>query len=395
MSPALCLRLFHYTHHHSSTTLIIIHPDQREKKKESRITPVMASASSSAASAPSYHFRSQGPIFSSKASFSVSTALARRRVFGSVKAAQVTSHENPRRRTQNAEGDIFVDNTCIDCDTCRWMVPQVFTRVDNRSAVIKQPTCKEERLSALQALLSCPTGSIRTETPPTDIGGAQETFPLALDIDALPGVFHCGFHSKKSYGATPYLILHHEGNILVDSPRYVEKLAGKIAKMGGVRYMFLTHRDDVADHKKWADRFKCTRILHSEDVEPSTSDVELKLEGSGPWNLNEDIELIHTPGHTKGSVCLFHKPLKALFTGDHITMYESGMSIIEQYNHCSVPLQLESVERLINLNFNWIIPGHGRRVYFKDGEEKAKSLEGLVQKHREKQLVFSSKFGNA
>lgn len=25
-------------------------------------------------------------------------------------------------------------------------------------------------------------------------------------------------------------------------------------------------RDDVADHKKWADRFKCTRILHSEDV---------------------------------------------------------------------------------------------------------------------------------
>ncbi|CAG7886400.1 unnamed protein product [Brassica rapa] len=313
----------------------------------------MAFASSSAISSLSYQFGSKEHIFSSKVSSLVSTG---RRAFGSIRAAQVSSQGNSRRRTQNVDGDIYVDSTCIDCDTCRWMVPEVFTRVDNMSAVIKQPTCKEERLNALQALLSCPTGSIRTETPPTDIGEAQETFPLALDKDKLPGVFHCGFHSKKSFGATSYLILHHEGNILVDSPRYIEKLAGKIEKMGGVRYMFLTHRDDVADHKKWADRFKCARILHSEDVQPSTTDVELKLEGSGPWRLYEDVELIHTPGHTEGSVCLFHKPLKALFTGDHLTMYESGMSIIEMYNHCSLPLQLESVESLIKLDFNWVIP---------------------------------------
>ncbi|CAH8274464.1 unnamed protein product [Arabidopsis lyrata] len=356
----------------------------------------MASASFSAISSLSYHFRSKEAIFSSKASSFSSTALSGRRVFGgSIKAANVTSHQNPRRRSQNVEGDIFVDNTCIDCDTCRWMVPELFTRVDNMSAVTKQPACKEERLNALQALLSCPTGSIRTETPPADIGKAQETFPLAVDKDTLPGVFHCGFHSKKSYGATSYLILHREGNILVDSPRYVEKLARKIEIMGGVRYMFLTHRDDVADHKKWADRFKSTRILHSEDVEPSTSDVELKLEGSGPWSIYEDVELIHTPGHSEGSVCLFHKSLKALFTGDHVIMTESGLSILEQYNHGSVPLQLENVEKLINLDFVWLLPGHGRRVHFKDGEEKAKNLEALVQKHREKQLVSFSKSGKA
>lgn len=34
-------------------------------------------------------------------------------------------------------------------------------------------------------------------------------------------------------------------------------------------------------------------------------------------------------------MCLFHKPLKALFTGDHLTMIESELSIIEQYNHGS------------------------------------------------------------
>jgi len=68
----------------------------------------MASASFSAVSSLSYQFRSKEAIFSSKASCFSSTALSGRRVFGSIKAAQVTSHENPRRRTQNVEGDIFV-----------------------------------------------------------------------------------------------------------------------------------------------------------------------------------------------------------------------------------------------------------------------------------------------
>ena len=36
-------------------------------------------------------------------------------------------------------------------------------------------------------------------------------------------------------------------------------------------------------------------------VEISTADVEIKLEGSGPWSLGDNIELIHTPGHTEVS----------------------------------------------------------------------------------------------
>ncbi|XP_010531549.1 PREDICTED: uncharacterized protein LOC104807823 [Tarenaya hassleriana] len=80
-----------------------------------------------------------------------------------------------------------------------------------------------------------------------------------------------------------------------------------------------------------------------------------------------------------GSVCLFHKPLKVLFTGDHLAMTENGMSIFEQYNHGSFPLQLENVRSLIDLDFQWILPGHGRRVHFKDREEKSKNLEALLR----------------
>ncbi|KAL8148225.1 hypothetical protein AgCh_005544 [Apium graveolens] len=71
--------------------------------------------------------------------------------------------------------------------------------------------------------------------------------------------------------------------------------------MGGARYMFLTHRDDIEDHMKWSKRLGCDRIIHSEEVDASTAEVECKLEGNGPWKLADDLELIHTLGHTKGS----------------------------------------------------------------------------------------------
>lgn len=51
-------------------------------------------------------------------------------------------------------------------------------------------------------------------------------------------------------------------------------------------------------------------------------------------------------------MCLFHKSLKALFTGDHVIMTESGLSILEQYNHGSGEDFLLNVFRLIFLNIH-------------------------------------------
>lgn len=82
------------------------------------------------------------------------------------------------RRSQNISGDFYVDTTCIDCDTCRWMTPEVFSRVGNQSVVYHQPENELERLHALQALLACPTSSIGTVEKPKDIKSAQESFPL-------------------------------------------------------------------------------------------------------------------------------------------------------------------------------------------------------------------------
>ncbi|KAJ7564911.1 hypothetical protein O6H91_02G039200 [Diphasiastrum complanatum] len=282
-------------------------------------------------------------------------------------------------RPENVPGEFFVDHTCIDCDTCRWMAPKVFTQAGEKSAVQHQPVSENERVAALQALLSCPTSSIHTIEPPPDILQIQATFPLPIDLERLPGVYHCGFHSKKSFGAASYIITRSDGNILVDSPRYTEPLARRLEELGGVRYMFLSHKDDIADHARWQKRFHCDRILHKEEVQPDTADVEIKLEGGGLWNIGLDIDLIFTPGHTEGCVSLLYKPLRALFTGDHLAASsEGGLSIHRDYNWYSVKLQIDSTRSLLPMDFVWVLPGHGRRLKFKDINEKNEAIKNLI-----------------
>src|SRR5436190_1809662 len=108
---------------------------------------------------------------------------------------------NPARRLpHNAPGDFFVDATCIDCDTCRWMAPATFTRREEQASVHAQPASEAETFRALQALTACPTASIGTSEK-HDLDAVVSSFPDRI----ADGVFHCGFHSKDSFGAASYL----------------------------------------------------------------------------------------------------------------------------------------------------------------------------------------------
>lgn len=125
-----------------------------------------------------------------------------------------------RPRAQNAPGNLFVDESCIDCDVCRWMCPSVFSRVGVKSAVHTQPQNEDEKLSAYAAMIACPVGSIRTYSPDPFVKQALDVFPAEIDARRLPGVFHAGYHSEDSFGATPYFITREGGNVMIDSPRF-------------------------------------------------------------------------------------------------------------------------------------------------------------------------------
>lgn len=275
------------------------------------------------------------------------------------------------RRPQNVSGDFYVDTTCIDCDTCRWMAPEVFLEAEGMSAVYHQPTNDKERLKALQALLSCPTSSIGTVEKPQDIKIVQQSFPIPVEEN----VYDCGYHSEKSYGGAGYFIQLPEGNVLVDSPRFTPPLVKRLEEMGGIHYIFLTHMDDVADHQKYAEHFGCQRILHKDDISRDTRNVEIQLAGSEPVQLAPDLLIIPVPGHSKGHTVLLYKN-KFLFSGDHLAWDDDIQQLIAFRNYCfySWAELIKSMRKLANYTFEWVLPGHGRR-YHADTETMKKQMQ--------------------
>ncbi len=280
-----------------------------------------------------------------------------------------------QRRPENVSGDFYVDRTCIDCDTCRWMVPEVFSSAGGQSAVHHQPANETERLRSLQALLACPTASIGTVEKPKDIKDAQLSFPIPV----AENVYHCGYHAENSYGAASYLIQRREGNVLVDSPRFTPPLVKRIEEMGGIQYLYLTHQDDVADHQKYAEHFGCKRILHTDDINNGTRGVEIQLSGSEVMQLEPDLLIIPVPGHTKGHTVLLYKN-QFLFTGDHLAWSDQYHQLIAFRNACwySWSELTKSMAKLTNYSFEWVLPGHGRR-YHTDSETMQQQLQQCIE----------------
>ena len=134
----------------------------------------------------------------------------------------------------------------------------------------------------------------------------------------------------------------------------------RLAELGGVRTMFLTHRDDVADHAAFQRRFGCARVLHERDVTGGTRAVERKLAGDEPMALAPDLVAIPVPGHTAGSSVLLYEE-KFLFTGDHLMASEDDGLLHASREVCwySWPQQIRSMERLLDFQFEWVLPGHG------------------------------------
>jgi glyoxylase-like metal-dependent hydrolase (beta-lactamase superfamily II)/ferredoxin len=282
-----------------------------------------------------------------------------------------------RRLPENVPGTFFVDASCIDCAKCREVAPLTFA--DTRrgaSFVFAQPVDPAARLRALMALVACPTASIGTE-PRLDARPATAAFPEPI----APGVYDCGFTAEASFGASSYLLRRPDGNVLVDSPRAAAPLLRAIERLGGVRWLFLTHGDDVADHRRLADAFGCTRILHEGDVGPGTASVEWILRGREMVDLAPGLTMVPVPGHTRGSTALLADDTY-LFTGDHLWGSDDGEGLSASRSVCwySWPEQRRSLERLLDLRFEWVLPGHGPRFHAASAAAMRAALERLLRR---------------
>jgi hydroxyacylglutathione hydrolase len=98
-------------------------------------------------------------------------------------------------------------------------------------------------------------------------------------------------------------------------------------------------------------------------IEPDIQLVEGQLVKFGP---NTSIKVLHTPGHTEGSICLYHEKSGQLFSGD--TLFAHGYGRVDGKG-ASPESMRESLRRLLQLPpTTEVYPGHGSFTTI--GEEK-------------------------
>ena len=283
------------------------------------------------------------------------------------------------RHPSNASGAWFVDERCIDCGTCREVAPALFAVSGDQSVVAAQPADDAQELDAWLAAQACPTSSIGTVDHRPRPG---RLYPR--EVEAGSGVFDVGYCAESSFGASAWFVTRPDGNLLVDSPRFTEALARPFADAGGIAHVLLTHRDDVADARRWAERFGARVWIHADDRSAAPFATDLVEGGPGEdTTISPGVVAVPVPGHTRGSV-IFVVDERFAFTGDSLAWSIERDDLTAFRGACwySWTEQTRSLAALADGHrFDWVLPGHGGRAHH-PADDVHRRLDALVDRMR-------------
>ena len=210
-------------------------------------------------------------------------------------------------------------------------------------------------------------------------------------MEIAPGVLGIpvGEHDNVVYLVSGHRAAFIDSGHAVDAE--VDSLVERWDELGKpeIAAIVLTHRH--LDHAGGAARL--AEITHGEIVSaPAEKEpIEQELPGTRVGSTVADgdildlggatLQFIHTPGHTFGSLCVYYREERILFTGD--TVLGSGTTTINP-EQGDMGLYLESLRKLPAFDPRIICPGHGEII-----SEPRLKIEEMVHRRlsREKEIL--------
>lgn len=102
------------------------------------------------------------------------------------------------------------------------------------------------------------------------------------------------------------------------------------------------------------------KLRHGDEARTKLAEArppDLELEHGSAVHLGGfSFEVVHTPGHTSGSICLYERSRGLIVTGD--TAFAQG-NLAATSGSGSAGEHLESIHRLASLRSRILLPGHG------------------------------------
>lgn len=155
----------------------------------------------------------------------------------------------------------------------------------------------------------------------------------------------------KSFGSCAYILKINNKIILIDTstkdnmPELLKDLEELNIKSGQVNIILLTHNH--WDHTGNIDIFENAKIYG--DKKDFKDEEILDLD----YLKMKEIEIIKTPGHTKGGVCFLYEEI--LFSGDII--FHDGIGRMDLPGGSETQMK-KSLKKLQTINYKILCPGH-------------------------------------
>jgi endoribonuclease LACTB2 len=144
------------------------------------------------------------------------------------------------------------------------------------------------------------------------------------------------------------------------------------------------HHDHVGDVERMQRMHRCPILAHPQTAQRVGFRIDQLLNDGDhidmPGPVPRTFEVVHSPGHAPGHICLWEKSSRFLVAGD---MLAGVGSILIDPDDGHMGTYLKSLQRLIDLNPRSVLPAHGPLLT--DGEARLR-MQLMHRQQRQQQL---------